>query len=260
MIAARIVFLTNADSRNKDIHLSRLISDGHIVVGVVSSSKGSVKLDRPLALVAKYGARFIIRKIAAKLKAKLVRPDLEKFLSGAGIPRFVVEDINSDASAELITSLSPDILITSTFSQILTEKIIAMPRLGAFNLHSSLLPKYRGPAPVFWALYHNEKETGVTAHLLDRGIDTGGIIVQKKVAIDDGDDIASMEKKLAPAGAAAAAEAAALLAEGRAKPIPQQQDGPYFPRPDKDDWRRFRAMSRRGTGNRGGAPNRDAGS
>jgi len=260
MSSARIVFLTNADSRYKDIHLSRLIKDGHVVAGVVSSSKGSVKLDDPLALVAKYGARFIFRKIAAKIKSKLVRPELEKFLSSAGIPHYVVDDINGDASSELIRSLAPDILITSTFSQILAEKTIALPRLGAFNLHSSLLPKYRGPAPVFWALYHNEKETGVTAHLLDRGIDTGGIIVQKKVAVEDWDDIASMEKKLAPAGAEAAAEAAALIAAGRAKPVPQQEEGPYFRRPDKNDWRRFREMSSRRTGRRGGAPNGDSGS
>ena len=102
-----------------------------------------------------------------------------------------------EAFREMILKLKPDLFIVSSFRNILDKKLLSLPKLGAINLHMSLLPKYRGPHPENWAIINNEKTVGFTVHYIDEGIDTGDIIVQSEIAILPEDDILTLTFKLA---------------------------------------------------------------
>jgi len=90
----------------------------------------------------------------------------------------------------------PDIIIVACFPYKIPESIYNKPSYGAYNIHPSLLPAYRGPTPLFWQFYYGEKNTGVTIHALDSGFDTGDIVLQKKVSFDDGDTTIDATRKL----------------------------------------------------------------
>lgn len=96
----------------------------------------------------------------------------------------------------LIKSLEPDIVVVVAYGKILPKEILDIPRYGCLNIHASLLPKYRGAAPIQWALLNGEKETGVTIMKLDERLDTGDIILQEKVIVDQEDNALSLSKKL----------------------------------------------------------------
>ncbi len=98
---------------------------------------------------------------------------------------------------DLINKIKPDLIFVSSFNQIIPSNIIAIPPYGVINLHPSLLPKYRGPTPVFWVLRNGEDETGITAHYIeDEGIDSGRIICQHRLAIDKSDNNGTLRIKL----------------------------------------------------------------
>ena len=99
-----------------------------------------------------------------------------------------------------LKSLSPDIIVVVAYGKILPKKILDIPKHGCINVHASLLPKYRGAAPIQWALLKGEKETGVTIMKLDEGLDTGDILLQKKIKIEENDNAISLLKKLFDAG------------------------------------------------------------
>ena len=102
-----------------------------------------------------------------------------------GLKRIIVDrDINSQKSRESIEAECPDILISITANQIFRTKLLKIPRLCTINLHSSLLPKYRGLMPTFWALKDGVKSTGVSVFEVDGGIDSGPIITQKEIRVD----------------------------------------------------------------------------
>ena len=106
--------------------------------------------------------------------------------------------LKENKTYELIKSLKPDLIIVSSFKQIIPKNIISIPKLGIINIHPSLLPKYRGPTPTAWALINREKETGVTIHFIeDEKIDSGRIICELKLKISESDTDNSLRKKLA---------------------------------------------------------------
>lgn len=97
---------------------------------------------------------------------------------------------------QFIKDLNPDIIITCAYGQILTEEILNIPKLGCFNLHGSLLPKYRGGAPIHYALLNGDKETGITLMYMDKGMDSGDMIEQETIEITDEDNIETLTNKL----------------------------------------------------------------
>ncbi|WP_205499755.1 methionyl-tRNA formyltransferase [Rufibacter psychrotolerans] len=107
--------------------------------------------------------------------------------------------------------------------RMLPEAVWNMPPLGSLNIHASLLPHYRGAAPINWALIHGDKETGVTSFFLQHEIDTGDIILQKKVAIEPEDNFGTLYEKLKHAGAELLLETVTAIAEERTQPYPQPQ-------------------------------------
>jgi len=119
-----------------------------------------------------------------------------------------------------ILSLSPELIIVVAF-RILPKEIFTIPKYGSFNLHASLLPKYRGAAPINWALINGEKETGVTSFFLQEKVDTGNIILQKKIQIDDNDNAGTLHDKLSQLGAEAVLETVKLIKNGNIEPSVQ---------------------------------------
>jgi methionyl-tRNA formyltransferase len=111
-----------------------------------------------------------------------------------------VRDLNTPDNVERIASLAPDLILVAGWTRLLGPDILRIPRLGAIGFHASLLPRYRGRAPVNWALINGEKETGNTMFYLDDGVDTGDIVDQRRIAIDDDDDCATLYEKVARSG------------------------------------------------------------
>ena len=126
------------------------------------------------------------------------------------------EDPNSDTSVAAIAALAPDLFAVVAFGAILKPALLAVPRLGAINLHGSLLPEYRGASPVQRALWDGRDTTGVTTLWMDQGIDTGDAILGQRVAISDDDDAGTLAARLAEAGAPLLAESLVMAFEGRA--------------------------------------------
>ena len=107
---------------------------------------------------------------------------------------------NSEFVRELL-NISPDIIYVAAYGKILSEEILKIPKYGCINIHASLLPKYRGAAPINWALINGDNETGITLMKMDAGMDTGDIISSHKINIEDDDNVESLSNKLANLGA-----------------------------------------------------------
>jgi len=133
---------------------------------------------------------------------------------------------------DIIKSLSPDLIVVSSFKQILPESVIKIPRLGVINVHPSLLPRYRGATPTTWALINGEEETGVTVHYIeDENPDKGDIIAQAALRIDPGDNDGTLRYKLAVLSERVLADALKLIFS-KGKRIGRRQDesnATYYP-------------------------------
>ncbi len=128
----------------------------------------------------------------------------------------------------LLAGLAPDAIFVAGFPWRLPPELLALPRLGCINTHPSLLPRYRGPNPLFWQLMNDEKAGGLTIHRMDGDFDTGPILVQRSFPIEPEDDVDSLYPKLLSLGAAMLPEALALVAAG-APGTPQPAEGSYAP-------------------------------
>jgi methionyl-tRNA formyltransferase len=109
--------------------------------------------------------------------------------------------LKGDKFTDQIKSIQPDFFVVIAFGHILSEKILQLPKFGAINIHASLLPKYRGPAPIQWAIINGDSQTGVTTMLMDKGMDTGNILLTKKEPILPEDTAATLHDRLANIGA-----------------------------------------------------------
>lgn len=137
---------------------------------------------------------------------------------------------------ETVTALSPDIFIVIAFGHILPEKILSIPKNGAINLHASLLPKYRGPAPIQWALLNREKETGVTAMLMNKGLDTGDILLTAKTEISSKETSSSLHDRLSMIAGDLLIRTLSGICTCSIKPVPQDNSlSTYAPLLKKKD-------------------------
>lgn len=137
-----------------------------------------------------------------------------------------------------IRRIRPDFLVVIAFGHILSEKILQVPKFGAINIHASLLPKYRGPAPIQWAIINGERQTGVTAMLMDTGLDTGNILLAKEEPIFAEDTSAALQERLALSAADLLIQTLEGCASKKIKPIAQDHSlATYAPLLKKQDGR-----------------------
>ncbi|MBQ8305029.1 MAG: methionyl-tRNA formyltransferase [Blautia sp.] len=146
-----------------------------------------------------------------------------------GIPVYQPRKVRDAAFIETLKELAPDLIVVSAFGQIIPKEILDMPRYGCLNIHGSLLPKYRGAAPIQWALIDGEKETGVTIMRMGEGLDTGDMISRKVVPITPEDTGGSLFDKLASAGAELLVETIPSVLDGTAvyEKQPEESPTPY---------------------------------
>ena len=128
-------------------------------------------------------------------KQEISQSPVKKFAMEKGIPVFQPEKFNEDAILEF-KNLKPDLAIVAAYGRLLPKKVLETPGLGCINIHPSLLPKFRGPSPIQNALLVGEKVTGTTIMLLDEGMDTGDILSQESIRIEDYDNAETLSKKL----------------------------------------------------------------
>jgi methionyl-tRNA formyltransferase len=136
---------------------------------------------------------------------------------------------------EALKALNPSAVVVVAYGQILPAEIIHLPELGCVNIHASLLPGYRGAAPINWAIINGEKKTGITTMLMDEGMDTGPVLLQKETEILPEDTAASLSLRLSKIGADLIIPTLAGLESGEVRPIPQAGEASYAPLLKKDD-------------------------
>ena len=177
----------------------RLLSDrGYHVVGLVTQP------DRPTG------------------RSREIRPGPVKQLAlERGIEVFQPESVNVPEGIDWLRGRSPDVLVVAAFGQILSPAVLEVPRLGGINLHASLLPKYRGAAPVAWAIYHGESETGVTVIRMLPRVDAGSILAQARTSVFPDETAGELEDRLAALGAPLVCETIEQLQAGTAKEVAQ---------------------------------------
>lgn len=141
-----------------------------------------------------------------------------------GIPVFQPVKIKEKEAIEELSKYEADIFVVAAFGQILSEEILNMPKYGAVNIHASLLPKYRGAAPIQWAILDGEKETGVTIMQMDKGIDTGDMLMKTVVPIEEEDTGETLHDKLTEAGSSLIVEALKAIEAGTVKPEKQKEE------------------------------------
>ncbi len=161
----------------------------------------------------------------------------------AGVPVIAPDDVNADDAVAAVAAARPELLFSFYFRQMMHPRLLALAPRGALNLHGSLLPRYRGRAPVNWAILRGEKETGVTLHYMDEKPDHGDVVAQRRVAIARDDTAQTLTRKLAAEARLLLREVYPLLVAGRAPRVPQDHArASYFggrkPEDGAIDWSR----------------------
>ena len=139
----------------------------------------------------------------------------------AGIPVFQPEKIRAEEGLEYFRKLAPDVVVIIAYGQIIPQRLIDIPRLGWINLHGSLLPKYRGAAPIHWAVANGETRTGLTTMQIDAGLDTGPTLLKQETRIGPDETSPELYERLAEAGAPLMVETLRGLENGSLSATPQ---------------------------------------
>lgn len=186
--------------------LERLIADGHDIAAVVT-------------MPDKRGGR----------NHKVIESDVKKSAVAHNLPLLQPEKLRDPQFIETLKSFNADLFVVIAF-RMLPEMVWAMPPKGTFNLHASLLPRYRGAAPINWAIMNGDKTTGVTTFFLSHEIDTGDIIAQKEVDILTSDNIGTLYDTLMRLGAEMTSETVKAIESGSVETRPQPE-GEFLPAP-----------------------------
>lgn len=171
-----------------------------------------------------------------KGRKKAPRPPMHTAAEELGIELWTPESVNLPESVERLAGIEADLLVVCDYGEILKPAALAATRLGGVNLHGSLLPKYRGAAPVQWAVLSGDDVTGNTVIQMTAGLDSGPCLAQQRVPIDPDETAGELEDRLAALGAEAVTEVVEKLADGSAEPVEQvHADASKAPRLAKQD-------------------------
>ena len=215
----RVIFMGTPDFATGT--LEEIVKAGHEVVGVVTQP------DKP----------------KGRGKTMMPTPVKETALK-YNLPVYQPKKVREPEFVELLRSLKPDVMVVAAFGQIITKEILEMPKYGCINVHASLLPAYRGAAPIQWAVINGDKESGVTIMQMDEGIDTGDMIEKAVVPITEDETGGSLFDKLSHTGAKLCVKVLKDLEEGTAvrEKQPEESTTPYAKMIDKKmgevDWKK----------------------
>ena len=169
---------------------------------------------------------------------KLIAPPVKTAALEAGCEVAQPSSVKSDPFIQQVRRLKPDYLVVVAYGQILPQELLEIPRLGAINVHASLLPRYRGAAPIQWAIINGEQETGVTTMLMDNGLDTGAMLLSKTEPIRPDDTAATLHDRLALIGAKLLFQTLEIHSAGEITPTSQdEKQATYSPLLKKKDGR-----------------------
>ena len=182
--------------------LGALLDAGHNVVGVFTRE------DKPVGR-----------------KQILTAPPVKQLAAARGIPVFQPKTLRDGAAEKTLRKLDPEMIVVVAYGRILPPEILSLPKYGCLNLHVSLLPKYRGSAPIQWAVLNGDRETGVTIMQMDEGVDTGDIITVAPVEIGPEETSADVFEKVAAVGAKTLVETIEQVAKGTATRTKQDPAG-----------------------------------
>jgi methionyl-tRNA formyltransferase len=183
--------------------LEALLSSSHQVVGLVTQPDRVVGAERGSTRQTGRG----MKTIAAE----------------KGVPVLQPESINTPEGAAALKELKPELLVVAAYGQILSRDVLAVPPHGGINVHASLLPKYRGAAPIAWAIYHGEKQTGVTIIKMSVSLDAGDMLAQETIDIGAEETAGEVEARLAPLGARMALQVIEQIQKGTVQGRKQDQ-------------------------------------
>ncbi len=214
----RVLFMGTPDFAVSS--LEALLADGYNVIGVVTQP------DRPVGR-----------------KQVLTPPPVKEAALRHGLPVLQPEKIRQEDALEQVLATQPDLIVTAAYGQILPKRLLDAPRYGCINVHASLLPKYRGGAPIHKAIVDGEKETGVTIMYMVEALDAGDMLSKVVVPIEERDTVGTMHDKLAAAGAKLLTQTLPKLLAGELVAEPQNHEeatfAPNIKRTDERiDWTR----------------------
>lgn len=154
-------------------------------------------------------------------KKIITPPPIKIFALNHGLKVYQPEKIKSEETEQLIKSLNPDLIVVVAYGKIISKNIIETPKYGCINVHGSLLPKYRGAAPIQWSIINGDSVTGITTMFMDEGLDTGDILLQRKTFISEDETSDELKSRLAIIGAELLIETIQKLEEGNLERTPQ---------------------------------------
>ncbi len=206
----KILFMGTPDFARQN--LEALYNTGHEIVGVVTAP------DKP------------------KGRGMVLTPsDVKKYAQGVGLTVYEPQTLKNEAFLDTLKELNPELIVVVAYGKILPEYVLSYPKYGCINNHASILPKYRGAAPIQRAIMDGCAETGVSVMKMDAGLDTGDVILVKRVTIEEDDNFESVHDKLAIAGSDALLEAVAQIEKGTATYTPQSSEFTYAEKITKAD-------------------------
>ncbi|MEJ2655794.1 MAG: methionyl-tRNA formyltransferase [Desulfobacterales bacterium] len=169
---------------------------------------------------------------------RLSLPPVKKAAENLGYTVLQPPSIRSTEFSNIISEYEPDFIVVVAFGHIITKNILDIPRIAAINIHASLLPKYRGPAPIQWAIINGENKTGITVIRLDEGLDTGDILLSSELEIAPDDTSGTLHDRLADLGADLLIQSLNAFKTGDIHPVPQDHtQATYAPMLKKNDGR-----------------------
>ena len=159
---------------------------------------------------------------------ELKPPPVKLLAQGLNIPVIQPEKLRQPEAMQQLRAWNPDLIIVAAFGQILRKDVLDLPRFGCVNIHASLLPRWRGAAPINAAILHGDEETGITIMKMDVGLDTGPILSQRSIPLTQDDTAGSVFEKLSHLGADLLIETLPDYLSGKIQPVPQPEEGATY--------------------------------
>lgn len=195
----KIMFMGTPDFAQ--VNLQRLVECGHEVCCAVSQP------DKP------HGR-----------KMELLMPPVKEYALSKDIPVYQPETLKDGAFTEVLEKYQPEVIVVVAYGKLLPKYVLNFPKYGCINVHGSLLPKYRGSAPVQWSVINGDKQAGVTTMYMNEGMDTGDILLQKAFDIKYHETSGMLMERMADIGAELLVETLEKLEKGQVKPVPQKEE------------------------------------